>query len=102
MLTVLQTSLGDYIALLKTDGTFVQVGNPDDGPMSLPPGPLIMKRARFAGSAIGSPDEIREMFALAVDKNVKPWIEQRPMNEANQVLKNLAAGDARYRYCLVN
>lgn len=42
------------------------------------------------------------MLQLAVDKDVKPWVEMRPMSEANQVVQDMDAGNARYRYVLVN
>lgn len=57
---------------------------------------------KIGGSAIGSPREIEEMLQLAVDKKIKPWIEKRPMNEANQAILDLQSGKARYRYVLVN
>jgi D-arabinose 1-dehydrogenase-like Zn-dependent alcohol dehydrogenase len=56
----------------------------------------------IGGSAIGSPKEIREMLQLAADKKIKPWIEKRPLQDANQVIQDLDAGKARYRYVLVN
>ena len=54
------------------------------------------------GSMIGSPGEIREMLQLAAEKNVKPWVEERPMKDANQAMIDMEKGKARYRYVLVN
>lgn len=42
------------------------------------------------------------MLQLAADKGLKPWVEERPMREANEVLKDLEAGKPRFRYVLVN
>lgn len=42
------------------------------------------------------------MLQLAVDKNVKPWIQKRSMKEANQAVVDMEAGKARYRYVLEN
>jgi D-arabinose 1-dehydrogenase-like Zn-dependent alcohol dehydrogenase len=95
-------SMGEYLSLLRRDGTFCQVGNPDDGDLVMPQGAIIAKRLRITGSCIGSPGEIREMLQLAADKNIRPWIEERPMSEANQAIVDLDAGKARYRYVLVN
>lgn len=92
----------DYVSLLKVDGTLVQVGAPEDGALELPAFALIMNRVKLAGSLIGSPATIREMFELAAAKKLQPWIEERPMSEANQAVKDMEAGDARYRYVLVN
>ncbi|OOF98854.1 hypothetical protein ASPCADRAFT_140267 [Aspergillus carbonarius ITEM 5010] len=92
----------DALKLLRANGSFVQVGNPEDGPFTIPAGALIGMGLRFAGSKIGSPGEIEEMLQLAVEKNVKPWVEKRMMEDANQVIADMDSGKARYRYVLVN
>ncbi|KAI0127179.1 zinc-binding dehydrogenase [Xylariales sp. AK1849] len=95
--------LQDYLALLKTKGTFIQVGAPDGG--NLPPinaFTLLMGGLKVGGSGIGPPGEIKEMLQLAVDKKVQPWIQKRSLKEANQAIVDLEAGKARYRYVLVN
>lgn len=56
----------------------------------------------MGGSCIGSPEDIREMLQLAADKKVKPWIQERPMKDANQAIVDMADGKARFRYVLVN
>lgn len=93
--------MGDYIGLLKFDGTLVQVGAPE-GPISLPLMPILRGRRKLAGSFIGSPKEIYEMFQLAAEKNVQPWIETRPMKDANQAIVDMDQGKPRFRYVLVN
>ncbi|OGM50535.1 hypothetical protein ABOM_000883 [Aspergillus bombycis] len=94
--------ISDHLKVLKSNGAFVQVGNPEDGPFTFPAGALIGMGLRFCGSKIGSPSEVREMLALAAAKNVQPWIEERPMKAANQVILGMDQGEARYRYVLVN
>ena len=93
----------DYLGLLATGGTLIQVGVPDGG--QLPPinaFSLLIKGAKLGSSLIGGPREIEEMLRLAVDKKIKPWIQKRPLKDANQALIDLDAGKARYRYVLVN
>jgi alcohol dehydrogenase (NADP+) len=63
---------------------------------------LIANGIKLGGSAIGAPGEIEEMLKLAADQKVKPWIQERPLKDANQVVVDLEAGKARYRYVLVN
>ena len=92
----------DYVSLLKVDGTLTQVGAPEDGKLEIPAFALIPGRKKLAGSCIGSPDEIREMLTLAAEKNVKPWVEERPMKDANQAMLDMEAGKAKYRFVLVN
>ena len=94
--------IAGYLALLKRDGTLAQVGNPDDGLFSVPAPSLIIGRKRLAGPRIGAPKEIREMLQLAAEKSVNPWVEGRPMKDANQAIVNMDNGKARYRYVLVN
>ncbi|KAH6977352.1 NADP-dependent alcohol dehydrogenase [Ilyonectria sp. MPI-CAGE-AT-0026] len=95
--------LTDYLGLLDVGGHFTQVGLPDGG--NLPPinvFTLIRSNISIGSSLIGSPSEIEEMLQLAVDKQIKPWVETRPMEEANQAIVDLEAGKPRYRYVLVN
>ncbi|KAH0847973.1 hypothetical protein AYO21_03659 [Fonsecaea monophora] len=94
--------IAGYLALLRRDGTLVQVGNPDDGVFEVPATGIIIGRKKLAGSMIGAPGEIREMLQLAAEKNVKPWVEERPMKDANQAMVDMDNGKARYRYVLVN
>lgn len=96
--------LTEYLSLIKTHGTFIQVGAPDGG--ELPPinaFTLIGSGVKVGGSATGSPStEIPEMLKLAADKKIKPWVQTVPMKEANKVVVDMEAGKARYRYVLVN
>lgn len=91
----------EYIGLLAVNGSFVQVGVPEDGALAAPIRPL-KPRLKVSNSLIGSPDEIREMLNLAAEKKIKPWVEQVPMKDANRVIVDMRAGNARYRYVLVN
>lgn len=102
--TVSSTSmpLTGYMNLLRLDGTLVQVGAPEDGLPNLGAFGFIQKRLKLTGSLIGSPQDIMEMFKLAVEKRVKPWIQEVPMKDANKAIVDMDAGKARYRYTLVN
>ena len=91
----------NYLGLLGVDGTLVQVGVPE-GSVALNVFSLLPARRRIAGSGIGSPREIYEMFQLAADKNIKPWVEKRPMKDANRAIVDMEAGKPRFRYVLVN
>lgn len=95
--------LDGYLSLLKTHGTFIQVGAPDGG--ELPPinaFTLLMSGLKVGGSGIGAPWEIKEMLELAAEKEIKPWIQKRPMKDANSAIVDMEAGKARYRYVLEN
>jgi alcohol dehydrogenase (NADP+) len=83
------------------EGTLVQVGAPENT-WSFHPGWLFRQRRSVAGSCAGSPHEIAEMLQLAADYHIKPWVELRPMAEANQAIVDQADGKSRFRYVLVN
>ena len=94
--------LEQYLQLLRTNGQFIQVGAPEDRLPAFNAFALIAKGCKIGGSAIGAPHEIEEMLELTARKGVKPWIQKRPLREANQAVGDMDAGRARYRYVLVN
>ncbi|KAI1084486.1 NADP-dependent alcohol dehydrogenase C [Whalleya microplaca] len=95
--------LEGYLSLLKTRGTFIQVGAPDGGNLpAINAFILIGNGIKVGGSLIGPPWEINEMLQLAADKKIKPWVQERPLKDANQAVVDMDNGKARYRYVLVN
>lgn len=94
--------IGDYLQLLRTKGTFVLVGAPEDGVPAFSAFALLAKRVTVAGSMIGSPSEIKDMLKFVAENNIKAWTEPRPLKDANQAVLDLVANKARYRYVLVN
>ena len=94
--------LEQYLTLLRTNGTFIQVGAPEDRLPAFNAFSLIAKGCKIGGSAIGAPHEIEEMLALTAEKGVKPWVQKRPLKEVNQAVRDMDAGKARFRFVLVN
>jgi len=94
--------LDGYLQLLKPHGQFIQIGSPEDKLPSFSPFSLIGKHAKMGGSSIGSPREIAAMLDFVAKTGVKPWIEERRLEDANQAVIDMEQGKARYRYCLVN
>jgi alcohol dehydrogenase (NADP+) len=91
-----------YLTLLGVGGQFIQVGAPED---SIPPFnafALIAKEVKIGGSMIGSPEEIRQMLKLAVEKGVHSWTNKYSMKDANKALVDFNEGKPRYRIVLVN
>lgn len=114
-----------YMPLLKPRGHIIQVGLPEERLPGIQPQAILGKS--ITGSLIGSPADIKEMFEIAVKHNVKPWIQERPMSDAQQAVQgeltknatlvtrqlisvffflffllDMHEGKARYRYVLVN
>ena len=94
--------LEKYLQLLKTQGTFVQVGAPEDKIPGFNAFSLIGKGVSIKGSAIGTPKEISEMLHFAEKHHIHPWIEERPMSQANRSVVDMEHNKARYRYVLSN
>lgn len=94
--------LRDYMGLLDTNGLLVQVGAPEDTLPTLWAFDFILKSKSLSGSCIGPPKQIEEMLQLAAEKGVKPWVEERPLSDANHAIVDMENGLARYRYILVN
>jgi alcohol dehydrogenase (NADP+) len=95
-------SLDQYLNLLDVNGTFVQLGAPDDALPAFSPMGLIVKNLKIAGSLIGTRQQIKDMLELAKKTDMEAWVQVRPMEEANQVLKDFEKGLPRYRYVLSN
>ncbi|KAF2874926.1 chaperonin 10-like protein [Massariosphaeria phaeospora] len=94
--------LSGYLRLLRTNGQFIQVGAPEDKLPAIAAFALIAKGCTIGGSQIGSPKQIEEMLQFAAEKGVKPWVQERPMKDANKSVVDMEDGKARYRYVLVN
>lgn len=88
-----------YLPLLKPHGNLIIVGIPNSG---IPAAGLGIMGKSITGSLIGSPSDLEDMFKLAVEKNVKTWIEKRPMKEATKAVQDMHEGKARFRYVLMN
>lgn len=94
--------LDGYLQLLRRKGVYVHVGAPEDPMPGFHMFSLIPKRASIEGSQTGSRKEIEHMLDLFAKKGVKTWNVNRPMKDANQVVVDMEAGKARYRYVLCN
>ncbi|GAA5824375.1 hypothetical protein JCM5353_005014 [Sporobolomyces roseus] len=91
-----------FFKLLRPEGTLVLCGLPEEKLPAMYGHALVGKGVSLAGSLIGGTKELDELFKLAVDHKIRPWIETRPMSEATQTLQDMHAGHARYRYVLTN
>lgn len=94
--------LESYLRLLRTGGSFIQVGAPEDKLPPIAAFGLIGKGCKIGGSQIGSPKEIEDMLAFAAEKGIEPWVQCREMGEANRAVVEMEEGKARFRYVLVN
>ena len=91
--------LGDYLQLLRLDGTLVELGMPEK-PMSVPAGALIFGRRRIAGSLIGGIRETQEMLDFCAEHDVRPEIEVIAPEYINEAYERVLASDVRYRFVI--
>ncbi|KAM0751629.1 GroES-like protein [Meredithblackwellia eburnea MCA 4105] len=89
-----------YFKLLRPEGALVLCGLPEEKLPAFFGQAIVGKNLILAGSLIGSTADLKEMLALAAEKDIRPWITVRPLSEASQVVKDTEAGLARYRYVL--
>ena len=88
-----------YFNLLKRDATMVQVGAPEH-PMPIAVFPLLMKRASFAGSAIGGIAETQEMLDFCAEKGIAADVEIIPIQKINEAYERMLKSDVTYRFSI--
>lgn len=94
--------LGGYLNLLGVRGQFIQIGEPEDTLPGLKVFSLIGRDIKVGGSVIGSPAKMVEMLDFAVKHKVHPLVEERKMESANEAVRDMDNGKARFRYVLTN
>lgn len=91
--------LNAYLALLKTNGTLVLMGAPEE-PFPIDAFSVIAGRKSFAGSAIGGIAETQEMLDFCAKHNITSDIELIPMSAINEAWDRLVRQDVRYRFVI--
>jgi uncharacterized zinc-type alcohol dehydrogenase-like protein len=94
-----QHDITSYLELLKLDGTLTLVGAPEH-PLPVAAFPLLMKRRRLAGSAIGSIEETQEMLNFCGEHNITSDIEIIPIQQINHAYERLLKSDVKYRFVI--
>ncbi|MEQ1628829.1 MAG: NAD(P)-dependent alcohol dehydrogenase [Nitrospira sp.] len=92
----------DYNALvnlLKTDGTLILVGAPEQ-PTPLEPFPLILHRRSIAGSVIGGIRETQEMLDFCAEHKIESDVEVIPIQQVNEAYERVLKGDVRFRFVI--
>jgi len=88
-----------YLDLLKTDGTMILVGVPDQ-PAPLHPFSLILHRRRIAGSNIGGIRETQEMLDFCGTHTIESDVEVIPIQQVNEAYERVLKGDVRFRFVI--
>jgi alcohol dehydrogenase (NADP+) len=90
---------GAYVGLLRRDGTMVLVGAPDE-PSPLAAMPLLVKRRRLAGSAIGGIRETQEMLDFCAKHGIASDVEVIPIQKINEAYERTVRSDVKYRFVI--
>ncbi|MCG6118100.1 MAG: NAD(P)-dependent alcohol dehydrogenase [Aquimonas sp.] len=91
--------LNAALNLLRTDGTLVLVGVPEEA-LPVQPFAIIGRRRRLAGSLIGGIAETQEMLDFCAEHGVLADIETIAMADINHAWERLLKNDVRYRFVI--
>jgi uncharacterized zinc-type alcohol dehydrogenase-like protein len=91
--------IGDYLNLLKLDGTLVVIGLPGK-PYEVHVGTLLNGRRSIAGSMIGGIAEMQEMLDFCAEHSIVSDVEVIKPDYINQAYKRTVASDVKYRFVI--
>jgi alcohol/geraniol dehydrogenase (NADP+) len=92
----------EYLAALKPNGTFVQLGIAPDAMVIEDITNLVDGNKSIAGSAIAHPHKIQELLDLAAQHNIRATVQVMNMSEANAGVEMTRSNQARFRVVLEN
>ena len=91
--------LQQYLALLRLDGTMVNVGAPAE-PLPVSVFALMGNRRSYAASGIGSIAETQEMLDFCARHGIAPEIELIDAASVNDAYERVLRSDVRYRFVI--
>jgi len=91
--------LQQYLALLRLDGTMVNVGAPAE-PLPVSVFALMGNRRSYAASGIGSIAETQEMLDFCARHGIAPEIELIDAASVNDAYERVLKSDVRYRFVI--
>ena len=94
-----ELNIGDYLNLLKLDGTLVVIGLPGK-PYAVEAGALLNGRRRIAGSMIGGIPELQEMLDFCGVNHIVSDVEIISADYINDAYVRTVASDVKYRFVI--
>lgn len=91
--------LDRFLRLLRTGGTFVEVGAPEHA-MQVSAFSLIGQRLSLAGSMIGSIRETQEMLDFCGQHGIGAEVEVIEARTVNEAYERVVGSDVRYRFVI--
>ncbi|MGW4271105.1 NAD(P)-dependent alcohol dehydrogenase [Streptomyces sp. SID10815] len=90
---------GAFLSLLRTDGTLVNVGLPEE-PVRIVLQSLFGDRRSMSSSGIGGIPETQEMLDFCAEHGLGAEIELISASEINDAYERVLASDVRYRFVI--
>jgi uncharacterized zinc-type alcohol dehydrogenase-like protein len=94
-----QHDVNAYLALLRRDGTLVQIGMPAE-PIAIHAMALANGRKRITSSMIGGLRETQEMLDFCAVHNVVSDIEHIAIQQVNEAYERVLRNDVKYRFVI--
>jgi alcohol dehydrogenase (NADP+) len=91
--------LSAHLDLLDFDGTYVNLGVPDE-PLRIEPYALLTNRRKLVGSMSGGMPETQEMLDFCGEHGITAQVEVISAKELDVAYDRLTKGDVRYRFVL--
>ncbi|WLP92275.1 NAD(P)-dependent alcohol dehydrogenase [Gordonia sp. NB41Y] len=91
--------LDRYLSMLAVDGSFVELGLPEN-PLSVKGFSLLRNRRSLAGSLIGGIAITQEMLDFCAEHNIGATIETIDASQINEAYDRVVASDVRYRFVI--
>lgn len=88
-----------YLNLLKTDGSLVIVGLPNE-PLEIGAFNVVKGRKSFSGSNIGGIAETQEVLDFCAKHNIKADVELINIQDVNTAFERLEKGQVKYRFVI--
>ena len=97
-------NLPEYLSTLAVNGTFHNVGLPDQPLHELKVQDMAPNGSAIATSHIGSRPEMLAMLQLASERNIKTWVETIDISAkgCKEAVERVKVNKVRYRFALVN
>lgn len=89
--------VNQYLDLLTLDGTFVNLGVPND-PLSIVPHSLLRSRRSISGSLSGGIPETQEMLGFCAEHDVRAEVEVISASDIEHAYSRVGRGDVKYRF----
>ncbi|KAG1700891.1 hypothetical protein DVH05_011777 [Phytophthora capsici] len=90
-----------YLGLVRKLGTLVMLGVPPDD-VRFKPMFVVGNGIKIVGNLVGSIQDVADTLKLAAEKNVRPVVENLPMDQVNEGISRMKEGKAHYRIVMEN